>query len=153
MISLASRLNDTVILIKLISNKSKLNNTKITMLDNIGFSFRKQITIFDHERTRKKTTHAEIDVAIVAIKMRTPLTTIRATVTTQRLRERNCFFLRQVYEKRKIKKKKKHTSPYPRQTFQSCLPKKRFRFIVPYITSERLTSNDFNGIVRRTRGT
>lgn len=76
------------------------------MLDNIGFSFRKQITIFDHERTRKKTTRAEIDVAIVAIKMRTPLTTIRATVTTQRLRERNCFFLRQVYEKRKIKKKK-----------------------------------------------
>ena len=109
MISLASRLNDTVILIKLISNKLNLDNTKITILDKIGFFFfsktDKNIRLRYNERTRKKTTRAEIDVAIVAIKMRTPLTTIRATVTTmQRLRERNCFFLRQVYEKRKIKK-------------------------------------------------
>lgn len=37
MISLASRLNDTVILIKLISNKLNLDNTKITMSDKIGF--------------------------------------------------------------------------------------------------------------------
>lgn len=61
------------------------------MLDNIGFSFRKQITIFDHERTRKKTTRAEIDVAIVAIKMRTPLTTIRATVTTAKTPRKKLF--------------------------------------------------------------